>query len=107
MEQNKKDRVYTYVLKVLEENSVSFSAGEVKTSGQAFLRAIVECLWYLDGHHDALKKKYPIFLSYLVISLDIILLRFQNIEDDPFLTFQAPLFRCCNLLFSQPSKSVW
>ena len=57
MERNKKDRLYNDVLKMLEENNVAFPGGEVKTSEQAFLRAIVDCLWYLDGHHDALKKQ--------------------------------------------------
>ena len=53
---NKKDSLYNNVLVMFEENNVAFSGGEVKTSGQAFLKAIVDCLWYLDGNHDALKK---------------------------------------------------
>ena len=57
MEHNKKDWLYNDVLKMLEENNVAFSGGEVKTSGQAFLRAIVDCLWDSNGHHDALKKQ--------------------------------------------------
>ena len=56
-ERNKKDRLYYDVLKMLEEESVAFQGGEVKSSGHAFLRAIVDCLRYLDGHHDALKKQ--------------------------------------------------
>ena len=110
MERNKKDRLYNDVLKMLEENNVAFPGVEVKTSGQAFLRAIVDCLWYLDGHHDALKKQncpipelFSHFNGYNT-------LKFQNIENDPFLTFQAPLLRCCHLLcfttFKSPSGHV-
>lgn len=56
-EHNKKDKLYNDVLKVLEENNVSFPGSEIKSSGQTFMRALVDCLWYLDGHHDALAKQ--------------------------------------------------
>ena len=42
---------------MLKEENVAFSGDVVESSGRAFLRALVDSLWCLDGHHDVLKKQ--------------------------------------------------
>lgn len=56
-ERNKKDKLYNDVLTMLEEENVVFPGDEVKSGGCVFLRAVVDSLWCLDDHHDALKKQ--------------------------------------------------
>ena len=36
---------------------MTFPANAVNTSGKNFTKVIVDCLWYIDGHHDTLRKQ--------------------------------------------------
>ena len=36
---------------------VSFLANAVNSCGKNFTKVIVDCLWYVDGHHDTLQKQ--------------------------------------------------
>ena len=36
---------------------MSFIASEVNSSGRNFTKTAVDCLWYIDGHHDTLQKQ--------------------------------------------------
>ena len=56
-ERNKKEKLYNDILMMLEEENVAFPGDEVESSGHAFLRVVVDSLWCLDGHHDALRKQ--------------------------------------------------
>lgn len=42
--------------KLLKEENIPFSAAEVDSSGKNFVKAVVGCLWYVDGHHEKLKS---------------------------------------------------
>ena len=42
---------------LLREENALFPAGEVDSSSKNFVKTIVECLWYVDGHHEKLKKQ--------------------------------------------------
>ena len=53
----KKDQLYNDFLGVLREENALFPAAEVDSSGKNFVKTIVECLWYVDGHHEKLKKQ--------------------------------------------------
>lgn len=82
---------------MLEQVKVVFPGGEVKSGGQAFVRVIVDCLWYLDGHHDALRSKVVQSPRCLAVSMGTTNLNFQNIENDVFLTFVGLILRCYHL----------
>ena len=53
----KKDRLYNDFLELLKEEHVLFPAGDVNSSSKNFVKTAVDCLWYLDGHHEKLKKQ--------------------------------------------------
>ena len=46
----------TFVAFLVDKN-VKFPAVEVASAGKNFVKTIVECLWYVDGHHEKLKKQ--------------------------------------------------
>lgn len=53
----KKDKLYNDFLELLRKENVLFPANDVQLSGKNLVKTIVECLWYLDGHHEKLKKQ--------------------------------------------------
>ena len=55
---SKKDKLYSHFIGLLKEENVSFSASEVNSSGRNFTKTAVDCLWYVDGHHDTLQKQH-------------------------------------------------
>ena len=44
---------YNNVLKMLQERKLLFPSSIINTCGKTFVSTLVDCLWYLDGHHDA------------------------------------------------------
>ena len=53
----KKDKLYNDFLELLKEENALFPGIEVNSSGKNFVKTVVECLWYVDGHHEKLKKQ--------------------------------------------------
>ena len=53
----KKDKLYNDFLQMLKDKQLLFLASEVQSSGKNFVKTIVDCLWYLDGHHETSKKQ--------------------------------------------------
>ena len=64
-ERNKKDKLYNDFLKQLEDDDVTFPSSEL-TSGKSYIRAMVDCLWYLDSHHDVLNKQSCPIPAYFI-----------------------------------------
>ena len=54
---SKKDELYNDFIGLLEEENASFPVSEVNCSGRNFTKMAVDCLWYIDGHHDTLQKQ--------------------------------------------------
>ena len=50
----RKDELYNDVLQMLNEENLLFID---VIAGKNFVKTLVECLWYLDGHHETLKKQ--------------------------------------------------
>ena len=46
-----KDKLYNDCLELLKEENALFPGTEVNSSGKNFVKTVVECLWYVDGHH--------------------------------------------------------
>lgn len=42
--------------KLLKEENIPFPAAEVDSSGKNSVKAVLGCLWYMDGHHKKLKS---------------------------------------------------
>jgi len=42
--------------KLLKEENIPFPAAKVDSSGKNFVKEMVGCLWYLDGHQAKLKS---------------------------------------------------
>ena len=53
----KKDKLYNNFLELLNKEKASFLGIEVNSSGKNFVKRVVECLWYVDGCHEKLKKQ--------------------------------------------------
>ena len=53
----KKDKMYNDVVEMLNEENLLFPGVEVNSSGKNFVKTMVECLWYVDGHHEKFKKQ--------------------------------------------------
>ena len=53
----RKDELYNDFLEMLKEENLLFPGAEINTSGKNFVKTMVECLWYVDGHHETLKKQ--------------------------------------------------
>lgn len=64
----KRDDLYNDVLEFLEKEDVAWYRSEVDGAGKRFVSALVDTLWYIDGHHDVFEKqscKIPgIFTSF-------------------------------------------
>ena len=56
-EHTRKDKLYNDVLRMLESRNLKFPSTIVNSTGKNFVKTIVDCLWYIDGHHDSLKKQ--------------------------------------------------
>jgi len=41
---------------LLKEENIPFPAAKVDSSGKNFVKEMVGCLWYLDGHQAKLKS---------------------------------------------------
>lgn len=54
---SKKDELYNDFIGLLEEENASFPVSEVNCSGRNFTKMAVDCLWYIDGHHNTLQKQ--------------------------------------------------
>jgi hypothetical protein len=53
----KKDKLYNDFLGLLSEENMHFTTADVDSLGKIFVKTIVECLWYVDGHHEKLKRQ--------------------------------------------------
>ena len=53
----KKDKLYNDFLKLLKEENALFPGIEFNSSGNNFVKTVVECLWHVDGHHEKLMKQ--------------------------------------------------
>jgi hypothetical protein len=53
----KKDELYNKVVDFLEEQNLAWSSSEVDSSGVALVQNLIDCLWYIDGHHHVLGKQ--------------------------------------------------
>ena len=52
----RKDELHNDILGMLNEENLLFPGAEV-SAGKNFVQTLVECLWYVDGHHETLKKQ--------------------------------------------------
>ena len=53
----KRDDLYNDVLEFLEKEGVAWYTSEVDGAGKRFVSALVDTLWYIDGHHDVFEKQ--------------------------------------------------
>ena len=53
----KKDQLFNYIIDMLQERGLQFSSGEVAFTGQNLVKSLTDTLWYVDGHHESLKKQ--------------------------------------------------
>ena len=53
----KKDKLFNDFVGYLKDDEVFFPGTEVNSYGINFVKTMVDCLWYLDGHYDKLKKQ--------------------------------------------------
>lgn len=54
---HKKDKLFNDVLGMLKDKKLFFPASEILSTGTMFVKVLVDCLWYLDGHHETLKRQ--------------------------------------------------
>ena len=52
-----KQRLHNDILSLLSEKGLKWRGDEVFNVGLAFLRAIVDSLWIIDGHHDVFASR--------------------------------------------------
>ena len=52
-----RSKLYNHFIGLLQEGNVSFPSSEVNSSGGNFTKAAVDCLCYVDRHHDTLQKQ--------------------------------------------------
>ena len=45
------------IISMLEEKELGWSQWSVSSEGENFVNVLMECLWYLDGHHSTLKDR--------------------------------------------------
>ena len=53
----RKDKLYNDFIGFLKEENVTFPANSVNSCGKNFTKVMVDCLWYVDGHHETLRKQ--------------------------------------------------
>ena len=53
----KKYKLYNDFLGLLSEENMHFRTADVVLSWKFFVKTIIECLWYLDEHHEKLKTQ--------------------------------------------------
>ncbi|CAB4028703.1 Hypothetical predicted protein [Paramuricea clavata] len=53
----KKDELYNDVIVLFEEENLAWLSSDVDSSGNALVQNLTDCLWYIDGHHQVLKKQ--------------------------------------------------
>ena len=54
---SKKAELKRDVILMLEEKKLGWSHCSVCSDGESFVNLVTDCLWYLDGHHQALKDR--------------------------------------------------
>jgi len=84
-----KQKLWNAVVTFLNKGGHVWCGSEVVNSGVALVRALVDTLWTIDGHHDTLcSRSYPIpeffscFSGYNVPEK-------SNTESEPFKTFHV------------------
>ena len=53
----RKDKFYNDFIGFLKEENATFPANSVNSCCKNFTKVMVDCLWYIDGHHDTLRKQ--------------------------------------------------
>ena len=53
----KKDQLFNDVVDMLKPRGLLFSSNEVASSGQNLVKLLTDSLWYIDGHHESMKKQ--------------------------------------------------
>ena len=54
---SKKASMKKEVILTLERKNLGWSHSTVSSDGEGFVNLLTDCLWYLDGHHSALKDR--------------------------------------------------
>ena len=54
---NKKQKLRNDFISFLSKKNIKWHADEVASSGEAFIKAVVDALWEIDGHHDVFKAR--------------------------------------------------
>ena len=94
----------------MKEESLLFPAAEVDSSGKNFVKKVVECLRYVDGHHDKLKKQsapvsdyFARFTGYNIPQLSKHRKRQNNLSSSVLKSLAASLFRNLQSFWSSAS----
>ena len=67
---SKKDNLYNAVLEFLAKEKVEWNQFDVDGVGIRFVSALVDTLWYIDGHHQVFEKqglKIPDVFPHLLV----------------------------------------
>ena len=98
---SKKEKLYNDFTDLLKEN---FPAYKAHSSGRNFTRTVVDCLWYVDGHHDTLQKQsclIPQLFQHLVYNAP----DFQNTNHQH--VFHYAISTLASTLFQNLQGSLW
>ena len=66
---NKKQQLHNDFISFLSKKGFKWRAGETASSGETFIKAMVDTLWEIDGQHDVFKERF--FQFPLVSSLSL------------------------------------
>ena len=70
---NNKQKLYNYVIDLLQKNELGWSKDMVLSQGKPFVSQLVDVLWQLDGHHEKLAAQS--------CAIPEIFAQFQNYND--------------------------
>ena len=57
---NKKQHLRNDVISFLSNQELKWHGSEIPSSGEAFMKAMVDTLWQIDGQHDVFKSRNSI-----------------------------------------------
>ena len=49
--------MHNAIINFLKSKNLLFPASTAHSTGKAFIKNLTDCLWYIDGHHETLKKQ--------------------------------------------------
>ena len=99
---NQKQKLRNYVILFLEGRQLAWQRSEVVGVGEGFVKALVDTLWYVDGHHHVVKNRshevpesLQHFTGYNVPESSKHRKRkVQNLSEGTICEFSNRLFRC-------------